>query len=190
MPFRTPTKAIVSASDLAAFQSSDTHADVVAFITTLSQSILNTPLSASPAPSPAVASLLDILVSVEQLVSVHPPTDHGTSRFGNPAFRPFLDDVRSHSAGWLAAIPGVPQEAVGELKGYFDECWGNRERIDYGSGMELNFICLLWVLLLSLTLPLHSTTDVLFSLDRLCLSKLKVFGAADQQALVLKAFWG
>jgi Phosphotyrosyl phosphate activator (PTPA) protein len=34
-----------------------------------------------------------------------------------------------------------PAEAAVELSGYFCESWGNRTRVDYGSGMELNFLC-------------------------------------------------
>lgn len=196
--FRPPQKAIVSPADLALFAQSQTHADVVSFITSLSSSVLNTPLSHPTAPSPAVDALAGVLSSVEALVDAHPAQDHGTSRFGNPAFRPFLDAVRAQSAGWLAAVPGVPTEAVGELKGYFDECWGNRERIDYGSGMELNFVCLLCVCLrlpteLALARPDSSADGPLLRLPsqrRLCLSKLGVFTVEDQQALVLKLFWG
>lgn len=43
-------------------------------------------------------------------------------------------------------IPGLEKKYVVELAGYFCECWGNRERVDYGSGMELNFLCWLCVL--------------------------------------------
>ena len=38
-----------------------------------------------------------------------------------------------------------PLEAITEVSGYFCEAWGNRARIDYGSGMELNFLCWLCV---------------------------------------------
>lgn len=38
-----------------------------------------------------------------------------------------------------------PSEAIIEVSGYFCESWGNRARIDYGSGMELNFLCWLCV---------------------------------------------
>lgn len=38
-------------------------------------------------------------------------------------------------------IPGLPEDAIPEVTVYFDESWGNRTRIDYGSGMELNFLC-------------------------------------------------
>jgi serine/threonine-protein phosphatase 2A activator len=33
------------------------------------------------------------------------------------------------------------KDAIPELRVYFNESWGNRTRIDYGSGMELNFLC-------------------------------------------------
>lgn len=38
-------------------------------------------------------------------------------------------------------LPGLPKEAIPEVKVYLEECWGSRSRIDYGSGMELNFLC-------------------------------------------------
>lgn len=40
-----------------------------------------------------------------------------------------------------ASIPGLPADRIDELSAYFGESWGNRTRVDYGSGMELNFIC-------------------------------------------------
>lgn len=39
------------------------------------------------------------------------------------------------------SLPNLPAEAIPELTGYFNESWGNKTRIDYGSGMELNFLC-------------------------------------------------
>ncbi len=38
-------------------------------------------------------------------------------------------------------LSGLPQDAIIEVSAYFTESWGNRTRIDYGSGMELNFLC-------------------------------------------------
>ena len=49
---------------------------------------------------------------------------------------------------------------------YFGEAWGNRSRIDYGSGMELNFLC--WMI---------------------CLERLGVVQESDHVALVIRAFW-
>ena len=47
------------------------------------------------------------------------------------------------------SIPGLPGEAIEEVEVYFQYAWGNRERVDYGSGMELNFLSWLWVILAS-----------------------------------------
>lgn len=70
-------------------------------------------------------------------------------------------------------IPGLGEKWIPEVMGYFVESWGNRTRVDYGSGMELNFICWLLVtfssLLHSSVLPLlgvcGETTDVLGQMD-------------------------
>ena len=43
----------------------------------------------------------------------------------------------------LGTLPGLPRDAIPEISVYYNEAWGNRSRIDYGGGMELNFLCLL-----------------------------------------------
>lgn len=112
----------------------------------------------------AVEAILAVLDQVEEIINATPPVENGKSRFGNPAFRTFYDTVesvrftfRNCPATLLSLIrtppaqkldelhskiPGLDStEAKEELGVYFRECWGNRERVDYGSGMELNFIC-------------------------------------------------
>jgi serine/threonine-protein phosphatase 2A activator len=116
--------------------------------------------------------LIEVLDRVEALAKETPPVDNATSRFGNPAFKTFYDKVQQvrcivfmeiagftadlvYSVGLspLQAAPRFheqvlrvrPLEAIIEVSGYFCESWGNRMRIDYGSGMELNFLCWLCV---------------------------------------------
>jgi serine/threonine-protein phosphatase 2A activator len=88
--------------------------------------------------------------------------DNKASRFGNPAFKTFYDrvlEVGSIRLGsnsvepWTdllrgqishdlhSSLPNLPEAAIPEVATYLQESWGSRTRIDYGSGMELNFLC-------------------------------------------------
>ena len=106
--------------------------------------------------------MLDILDDISAMAHSIPPVDNKLSRFGNPAFRTFYDKVSEVIASCNmclepsadvkmspelhSRIPGVPAEATPEIEMYFKEAWGHRERVDYGSGMELNFLCWLHVM--------------------------------------------
>ncbi|KAK4701429.1 serine/threonine-protein phosphatase 2A activator, partial [Phenoliferia sp. Uapishka_3] len=161
-----PTKRIVSRAHLQVFLDSPTHADLVAFLEELNESVSTIKLSDSIAQSPAVDSLLAVLDEVEATVTATPPVDNGKSRFGNPAFKTFYDRIAVKATELHALIPGLEREDANELSVYFCESWGNRERVDYGSGMELNFIC--WLL---------------------CLRKLGILKVEDDKATVARVFW-
>lgn len=107
-----------------------------------------------------------MLDRVEDIAKATPPVDNKASRFGNPAFRTFYDKVAEAAPELHKTLPGLPQEAIPELVVYFGEAWGNRTRIDYGSGMELNFLC--WLI---------------------CLERLKVVEESDHVSLVIRVFW-
>ena len=89
--------------------------------------------------SPVVQALLNILDRVDAAIGEFPPEDVGLSRFGNKSFQRFYDALWERSAEWHIVLQ-VPQEARDEAGRYFCEAWGNRTRIDYGSGHELNFL--------------------------------------------------
>jgi serine/threonine-protein phosphatase 2A activator len=107
--------------------------------------------------------VLRVLDTVEATAHAIPPVENAASRFGNPAFRTFYDrvsEVRSacinsfriveqvrglQLSPSLHATLSIPADARDEVGTYFVEAWGNRTRIDYGSGMELNFLCWLCV---------------------------------------------
>ena len=138
-----PTKRIVSRAHLDHWIRSDTHQHVVDFISNLNSAVIGVTLSdPSIHTSEAVQAVLAILDEIEQLYHDTPPVDNGKSRFGNPAFRTFYDKLALRLDQLHRRLPNLDNsEYIPELGVYLQESWGNRTRVDYGSGMELNFLC-------------------------------------------------
>ena len=91
-------------------------------------------------------NILSILNLIEETISHYPPTDQGGSRFGNSAFRNFIDSISKQSPSWHKRLDLPSQSSIEEASTYLDHSLGNRQRIDYGSGHELNFV--MWLLCL------------------------------------------
>ncbi|KIH88508.1 peptidylprolyl isomerase [Sporothrix brasiliensis 5110] len=132
--------------------------------------------------SPVVLALLSILDEAEALVYANPPDDAGGSRFGNKRFRGFVDQVRQRAVQWHKEELGMKEKetakdegeregasegvsAIAEAAAYLAQAFGNRARIDYGSGHELHFV--VWLL---------------------CLYQLGLVSRDDMPALVLCVF--
>lgn len=141
-----PTKRIISRAHLDRWIRSDTHEQVVDFIANLNSAVVGVKLT-DPAvhTSEATDAVLSILDEIQQLYHDTPPVDNGKSRFGNPAFRTFYDKLAHRVHQLHQRLPNLDSEYIPELSVYLQESWGNRTRVDYGSGMELNFLCWLSV---------------------------------------------
>lgn len=63
-------------------------------------------------------------------------------RFGNKSFKTWLERVQQNADTMLEAIVPIKQ-AIPELKTYLVESFGQYERLDYGTGHELNFVVFL-----------------------------------------------
>ncbi|KAH0545178.1 Serine/threonine-protein phosphatase 2A activator 2 [Glutinoglossum americanum] len=165
--FTHPTRRILSTEDHKLFLSSPTYTLITSFVFSLADTVKDTPISAAKVGglSPAVQCVLDILDDVEKVVERCPPEDQGGSRFGNKAFRDVLDAVGKEHEGWHRKLGMEDAAAIDEVSTYFLQAFGNRSRIDYGSGHELNFI--VWLL---------------------CLYQLHIIQKSDLQALVLRVF--
>ncbi|KAL1297403.1 hypothetical protein AAFC00_004938 [Neodothiora populina] len=156
--FLKPTRRILSPKDHELFLKSSTNDLVTAFVFTLSDSIQDTTISqVKQRPQDAIIdTLLHMLDEAEQIVAECPPEDTG-SRFGNPAFRSFLDKTETKLPEWHSAHLHLPSEpCMQEVQTYLQHSFGNWTRIDYGSGHELNFM--LWLLCLNRLHLLPSTT--------------------------------
>lgn len=143
-----PSRRILSPADHALFLASPTCDLVTGFIFGISDSVRSRPISsltAAEAP-PIITTITHILDAAETLLDAHPPSDTG-SRFGNPIFRTFLDAVAAALPAWHATLSLTSAPQVAEVSTYLLHAFGNKRRIDYGSGHELNFF--LWLLCLN-----------------------------------------
>ena len=69
-------------------------------------------------------------------------------RFGNKAYRTWLDKVIAASDERLKAFSNKPgfEKCIPEIKVYWEESFGHYERLDYGTGHELTFVVFLFCL--------------------------------------------
>ncbi|KAL8916644.1 MAG: hypothetical protein Q9208_008403 [Pyrenodesmia sp. 3 TL-2023] len=149
LTFCEPSRRILSPRDLELFQASPTYDLVLSFVFSLSQAATDKKLSfvgIEEIPD-AVRQILSILSSIEGTIQRCPPADQGGSRFGNSAFRDFLDSIYIQSPSWHSSLALPSPAAISEVSTYLHNSFGNRTRIDYGSGHELNFI--IWLLCLN-----------------------------------------
>lgn len=146
LAFTHPTRRILSPRDHQLFLASDTYTLLLSFVFSLTESVQDKKISdiEKEELSPLVKCILEILDEVAECVNSCPPEDQGGSRFGNPAFRVFLDKVGQSSDSWQERL-GIEDGGAREEAGtYFKQAFGNRTRIDYGSGHELNFMVWLY----------------------------------------------
>lgn len=144
--FSTPTRRILSPKDHEIFLKSPTRDLIVAWVFGLAESVVGTPDSdySDADFSDQIRALVAILDEAEELAKQSPPNEQGGSRFGNKAFRGFLDLVKEKLPAWHNSLGITNPDAINELSAYLNQSFGNRNRIDYGSGHELNFA--IWML--------------------------------------------
>lgn len=146
--FKTPVKRILSPSDHEKFLASPTYRLIQAWIFTLADCVRgrpNTSLDLSQL-SDRIKRLDAALDVIQHLLERYPPFDTG-SRFGNPAFRDLYKAIVRDAERIHKEVLGLQNEAaIQEISVYLLNSFGSEERLDYGSGHELNFM--MWLLCL------------------------------------------
>ena len=156
--FHEPTRRILSPRDYELFHASPTYGLILSFVFSLSEAAADRKISSAYQDKipDVIERILSVLSAVEEAINRCPPADQAGSRFGNPSFRDFLDNIAFQSSSWHSLI-GVPSSSsIAEVGTYLHNSFGNRARLDYGSGHELNFI--IWLLCLNRLSILPSST--------------------------------
>ena len=174
-----PVKRVVSPADLEKWIDSDTYNNLLQFVIDLQDLVTGLTNDSEVEISETTKKLVSVLETVDGYIDKHPVVvEKDISRFGKIEFRDFYDEVSIESKNFLKSLiyPDTPSSSasngsspydslISEVSVYFNESWGNRTRIDYGSGHELNFICFL-----------------------LCLEKIGKLQKSDFAAVILKVF--
>lgn len=135
-----PVREISSQADLEQFLGGETFARLFEFLQRLSRAVRGRPVSSvSLARAPArVQWACQLLEQMDRAIGRHPPdTATSTSRYGNPRFRDWLDEMRIllPQAHHKQTIPNADQVAS-----YLLNSLGDRQRIDYGTGHEAHLL--------------------------------------------------
>ena len=163
--FVEPERVILKQGDLPKWLRSQAYKDLIGFITTLNESIKGRSLRENFHVSEPVLKISAILGMLDTWIDEIPPVEQ-PQRFGNKAFKDWLSKLNESAEDILSPILNDNyQEAVSELKSYFCDGFGNKTRIDYGTGHEAAFCAFMC-----------------------CLYKLRIFTERDNLALVFKVF--
>lgn len=140
-----PERRILSPEDHEAFLSSPTNDLVQAWIFGLCDSVKgkSTSFVDGLQKSSTVCKVDQILDDTAQLLNAFPPLDTG-SRFGNPVFRDFHRTLAERLLQIHVDLFDLSHDLAQEVSTYLQNSFGSEERLDYGSGHELNFA--LWLL--------------------------------------------
>ncbi|KAI9236402.1 MAG: hypothetical protein BYD32DRAFT_369762 [Podila humilis] len=163
--FVVPRREILTKDDLELFHGSETYASLFEFLDKLNESVVGVVSTAECFQSEVITGMLEVLDRVNDVSQQYPPETGHESRFGNPAFRKFYDQISISAPEWMETAH-LPKEAIPEVSKYFVECWGNRKRIDYGTGHEASFLAWLY-----------------------CFDKLGLIKEEDYKAVVIKVFF-
>ncbi len=148
LTFAKPVKRVLSPLDHRRFLESSTCGLVQSWIFSLADSVKGMKISTirDATHAPVIQRLDQVFDELEKLYIQYPPLDTG-SRFGNPVFRDLHRAIVQNLERLHRNVLHVENVAANEeISVYLSNAFGSEERLDYGSGHELNFM--MWLLCL------------------------------------------
>jgi serine/threonine-protein phosphatase 2A activator len=132
------------------FKASPAYKTILDFIYLIQSKIKGMKISEMPPTKNECLLQFDPLFErLEQIFANNPPKK-GEARFDDPVFKRFHDELTSKFTDimneTILSPKNMPENIIIELKTYFLDSFGNQFRLDYGTGHELNFFCVLLIL--------------------------------------------
>lgn len=120
--------------------------ELTGFLNALVGSVRSTKMSETQI-TPRLQPIFDYLQKLHTWVEETPAVEQ-PMRFGNKAFRTWLEKVMANIQEDCKAFSNMPgfEKSIPEISVYLQESFGSHERIDYGTGHELNFVAFMFCL--------------------------------------------
>ena len=167
--FVEPVTRIKSAEMISVWEKSESYLEYLGFILAIGESIKGRKITEEVEMSAACHKLSVMLEKLSDNVKQCSPAEM-QARYGNPAYRDWYDKLENSAEELISDVIGDEVKAKGgvtELKPYLMDSFGNKTRIDYGTGHEMAFVMFLCALF---------KTGVLIQSDKAGVG-LKVFSA-------------
>lgn len=147
--YQVPSLQVTSPDRLAQWECSQAYQEYLGFILAIGDAVKGKGirkdgnLSAEQGEG-VVGRLRGLLASLRGFMERCPPHQI-QQRYGNPAFREWYDIMEQEAHGLVREVLGEQgaQQAEKELTPYLLGGFGNRTRIDYGTGHEMSFVLFL-----------------------------------------------
>ena len=141
-----PTTQIKTSEGVAVWEDSEAYQEYLGFIIAIGESVKGRKITEEITMSCCCRRLVDLLTILRKNIGETPACEM-QSRYGNPAYRDWFAKLES-SADTLVAdlLCGAGDELGGaavELVPYLVDSFGNKTRIDYGTGHEMTFVMFL-----------------------------------------------
>ncbi|PTB76588.1 Phosphotyrosyl phosphatase activator [Trichoderma longibrachiatum ATCC 18648] len=157
--FQSPTKRIYQPDDVGRFLASTAYRDIGLFILQLNHAVCPRqpagsstptifPLGSKSTRTASIRSCQTLLFRIRDLIDKAPPAP-GSQRFGNVSFRKWFALLQEEldtllNDGLLGETLRIGNgHAKDEVASYLLGSFGSSQRLDYGTGHELNFVAFL-----------------------------------------------
>ena len=130
------------------WEKSESYLEYIGFILAIGDSIKGRKITEEVEMSQACHKLVVMLEKLSENLKQSPPGEM-QARYGNPAYRDWFDKLENSAEELISDVVGDEVKAKGgvtELKPYLMDSFGNKTRIDYGTGHEMAFVMFLCAL--------------------------------------------